>query len=166
MDENTRVTYLDVPVFIEFGNPNIDKIGYYLRLGVKVSIPVADNFSGNGNYTVKGFYPDYNVELVNIPELGFVLNDQMYTGNTNYELNSINISGLISGGVTFALSNSMILRAGAYYDYGFSDISKESTLGDQDRQIDVSHILENNESATYIRGFGFEVGIVLVKGVF
>jgi len=160
--ENTRVTYLDVPVFIEFGNPNIDKIGYYIKLGLKLSTPIADNFSGNGNYTVRGYYPDYQVELVDIPELGFVLNDPMFNNTPKYDLNSINLSGMVSGGITFPLSNSWILKAGAQYVYGFSDISKESDLTAKDRQVNVNHILENNDSGTFTRSFGVEIGLQYV----
>lgn len=163
--EDTRITYLDFPLFVEIGNPNIDKIGYFIRLGVKVSTPIADNFSGRGSYTVKGFYPDYGVTLENIPKLGFS-EFPMYTDDTNYELNPINISGMASGGFSLVLTTNWLFRAGIQYVHGFTDISKNVEMDNRARQTTRNHILENNDSGTFTKSLGIELGVQYTLGLF
>jgi hypothetical protein len=159
--EDTRISFLDIPVFIEFGNTNVDKLGFFLRLGVKLSTPLIDQFSGKGFYSIKGYYPKYGVELESIEELGFVNNALMYTGAPTYELNSLNISGMLSGGISLVFNTNWIFKAGVNYVHGFTDLSK-NIEPENYRQNNRNHLLENNQSATYIRSLGFEIGLQYV----
>jgi hypothetical protein len=164
--EDTRITYLDFPLFVEIGNPNIDKIGYFIRLGLKISTPIADNFSGTGNYSVKGYYPDYGVELEGIKDLGFVSNKAMFIGNSDYELNPINISGMASGGISLVLTTNWLFRAGIQYVHGFTDISKNVEMVNQARQTNRNHILESENSGTFTKSLGIELGVQYTLGLF
>lgn len=163
--EETQLIYLSVPLFLELGNANIDKTGYFLRFGVKVSTPISDAFSGSGSYNVKGYYPDYGLEISGVPELGFVSNAGMYTGDPMYELSPFVFSGFLSAGLTRPIANSWIARIGAQYIHGFNDVSKNNN-SNGDLNINKNHLLENTTSVTNTRLFGIELGIQYVITIY
>lgn len=160
MSEKTNLIYIDVPLFLELGNANNSQVGYFIRLGIKASFPLMNKFDGMGNYSIKGYYPEYDVEIAQeIPQLGFYHDEQLYSGQNKYEINSFNISGLISAGVSLPLDKKWILRLGANYTHGFLDISKEVSSANNEIETDVNHILENSQSPTLTRSLGVEFGI-------
>lgn len=160
VSEKTNLKFVDVPVFIEIGNVNAKEIGYYVRLGVKVSFPISDKFDGKGNCSIKDFYEKYGVELDPVASNAInPYNEQLYSGLKNYELNSYNLSGLIAAGVSLpVVEKKWIIRLGASYIHGFTDITKTSNLTDNMIQTDVNHILENDKSPTQTRSLGVEIG--------
>ncbi|MCD4665192.1 MAG: outer membrane beta-barrel protein [Bacteroidales bacterium] len=66
--EKLSVSYLDIPIFIEIGNVNLDKIGFYGRFGVKLSFPLLASFKPTGIFSYRGYYEQYHVELYDIDE--------------------------------------------------------------------------------------------------
>ena len=158
--EKLNVSYLDIPIFIEIGNPNIDKIGLYGRVGVKVSIPLSANFSPSGVASYRGYYPDYHVELYGIDELGFYTDSEIYQ-DVESKLNSVNVSAIVSAGATFPLSNYFILRVGANGNFGLLEISSEKRDDYEMTKYDgnYSKVLENPEKTT-TQSFGLEIGLI------
>jgi hypothetical protein len=169
ISEKTNVLFIDVPLFIEIGKVSAYRVGYYARFGIKASFPLSDKFEGMGNYSVKGYYENIEGDFVDceivteIPELGLYHNAQLYSGNKNYELNSINLSGFIAAGVSLpVVEKKWIIRIGANYIQGFSDITAPSNLTDNIIQTDVNHVMENDNSPTKTRFFGAEIGLQYV----
>ncbi|OQX77426.1 MAG: hypothetical protein B6D61_07190 [Bacteroidetes bacterium 4484_249] len=161
ISEKLKISYLDIPVFVEFGNPNIDKIGFYGRIGVKISFPLSQTFTPSGLASYEGYYQQFHVTLYDIPELGFYDNKSFYD-NTETGLNSINVSALLSGGVTFPLSNYLILRAGANANFGLMEISGQKADDYDNSKYDgnYSKLLENPNAKTTTQSFGLELGII------
>ena len=159
--EKLNISYLDIPVFIEFGNPNIDKIGFYGRVGVKISFPISQTFTPSGLASYEGYYEQYHVTLYGIDELGFYDNKSVYE-NTEMNLNSVNISALLSGGITFPLSNYLILRVGANANFGLMEISSQKADDYDNSKYDgnYSKLLENPNAKTTTQSFGLELGII------
>lgn len=161
--QDTRLFYLDIPVFIELGNPNTHSVNFYVRLGAKFSFPMSYDFSSSGETTINGHYPQYFVTLEEIPELGYESHKSVVILNDT-EIKPVNISLLLSAGVTFPLSDYFILKAGANLVYGISEISEEKLSA-----RDVSYFLGNCNSLlmspsgkTTTQSAGLEVGIIYI----
>ena len=115
----TSPMYVSVPLIFEFGNPNIDKIGYYADLGIKYSFLINENYTSSGSYTTKGTYEQWGVTLENVPELGFYNNKGM---ETNAALKNNNFSVVAGAGIFIPLSSSIIFKGGIVTNIGVSDI--------------------------------------------
>jgi hypothetical protein len=64
--EKIRLSYLDIPVFAEFGKLNRVAIGGFFRLGLKASVLVSKNLNYEGSYTATGRYDQWGVTLSNV----------------------------------------------------------------------------------------------------
>lgn len=161
MVEKTKVSYVDIPMFIEFSNITIDKIGFYGRAGLTVSFPLTKSFTSSGNASYGGYYDQYNVVLYGIPELGFDSNKPIYS-ETEMSLNLVNISAIFSGGITYPLSKYFIIRGGLNANVGLVEMSKVKAENYEKTKFDgnYSKLLENPNSTTLTRSFGIEVGLI------
>ena len=159
--EELNLSYIDIPVYLEFGNPNVDRIGFYGRFGIKTSFNVKSNFYGEGTYTSWGDYPECSVTLYNIPELGYYSDKPIYNNEESVNLNPVNFSLLLSGGVSFPISNYIILKVGANLNMGLSDISddKSDSNSSNNNPWEYKRLL-NNSSKSSIRSYGIEIGLI------
>ena len=160
--EKLQLSYFDIPIFLEFGNPNIDKIGFYGRVGVKISFPLSQKFTPSGTASYEGYYDQYNVTLYGIPELGFYSDKEFYE-NPEMSVASVNVSALLSGGVTFPLSNYLILKVGANANFGLMEISgQKQTVEDYEKSKydgNYSKLLES-PAKSMTQSIGIELGII------
>ncbi|MBW6459065.1 MAG: outer membrane beta-barrel protein [Bacteroidales bacterium] len=161
--ESTRITTLDIPVFLELGNANTSKVSYYVRLGVKISTPVAYNFTHSGSMSVSGNYAQYFVRLEGIPELGFVDNAPVIK-SSEYDLNPVNLSVLLAGGITIPVSDYIIFKLGADLNYGLMNISSyEQEVSKDPGFINIyNNLLTEPNSKTIWQSVGFEFGIIYI----
>lgn len=114
--------YLSIPLTIELGNPNINKIGYYVDLGIEYSLLINENNSASGTYTTKGTYPQWGVTLADIPELGFYTERNIEPGKY---LKKSNYSVKGGAGITIPLSGVVIFKLGLTGYLGLKDIGKK-----------------------------------------
>lgn len=158
--EETSISYFDIPVFLELSNMNIDKIGFYGRIGLKVSFPLSSSFTSSGLADYEGYYSQYYVTLYDIDELGFT-EKEIYQ-EPEVASNSVNISALISAGLTFPISNYFIIRLGANADFGLTDVSAQKATDYENTKYDGNYnkLLENPNAKTTIRSFGGEIGLI------
>jgi hypothetical protein len=160
VNEKTTIIYIEVPVFLEIGNTNYNKAGFFLQIGARFSYPVMNNLDGSGNYDIKGYYPDYETEISNVPELGFVDEAQLFNGEQKLKLNPVNISGTVSGGFSFPISEKLIIRISANYVHGFTDISKDEENLSANQVTNISHMMNTGESKVFTRSFGGTIGLI------
>jgi len=71
LKESLSLTYLDIPVRLCFGLPLKDRVTVYGKLGLTPSLKVGSSFEGEGRYDLVGYYPQWDVTLENITELGY-----------------------------------------------------------------------------------------------
>lgn len=169
MDESTDLMYFSIPLTLEYGSANVDVLGFYIDLGVRFSFLINDSYSFASNtvYTTEGYYNQYNILLYGIPELGFYENREVE--KTNSAVKSMNMSFHGAAGITYPLSNKIILKAGINTNLGLIDISdpKESVLDPSDPKYNYissdNSLTANPEAKTVTRFIGFEVGIYLNK---
>lgn len=124
LQESQSLTYLDIPVRVCFGEPTKGQMGLYVKLGVTPSIKIADKFQGSGKYTLKGYYPQWDVTLENIVELGFGSDLEYYTADNQPEANGFVLWGNAMLGGYLPLSGKLLLNAGVGVDVPFMALTK------------------------------------------
>lgn len=163
VSETMNVIALEIPLMMEIGNTNYTTSGFYLRFGLKPSIPVATSFSGKGNYRSTGYYQQYGALLEGIPELGFYNNKALYTGGIDHNLNLLDIIGTGSVGFSYPLPGKgfSMIRLGVTAGYGLLGISAKSNLDytEYPYQMDVNNLMHNNLSPTRNIFLGLELTI-------
>lgn len=161
ISESLNVSCLDIPLYVEFGNPNVDQIGFYGRIGLKMSFPISHKLTGDGSYSSWGHYPDCPVTLYDIPELGYYTDKPIYDEMEEPELKSVVFSALFSAGVSFPLSDALVLKAGANINLGLSELSEYKAGSDEDFEDygNYSKLL-NNPEKTSLKSYGIEIGLI------
>lgn len=119
VEKTSNPMYLSVPLIFEFGNPNIDKPGFYADLGLKYSFLINENYSYSGTYSTKGTYEQWNVTLENVPELGFYDNQNQ---EASAEFKKNNFSIVAGAGVFIPVSSVIIFKGGLVTNWGLTDI--------------------------------------------
>jgi hypothetical protein len=158
--EKTKISYFDIPIFLELSNTNIDKIGFYGRIGVKVSFPMSKTFTSSGLANYEGYYPQYYVTLYDIEELGFT-QSEIYQ-DTEMSLEPVIISAVISAGITFPISSYFIIKLGGNANFGLMEILSQKA-GDYDKTMydgNYNKLLKNPNAKTSIRSYGVEIGLI------
>ena len=158
--EETKASYFDIPIFLELSNTNIDKIGFYGRIGVKISLSVSKTFTATGLANYEGYYPQYYVTLYDIEELGF--NQSAIYQDTKMSLEPVNVSAVISAGITFPLSSYFILKLGGNANFGLMEISSQKAEDYDNTMYDGNYnkLLENPNAKTSTRSYGVEIGLI------
>ena len=129
--ERVSLTYLDIPLYLEIGRPNQTRLSGFFNAGLRASILVSNQFSGEGTFTSTGFYRYIdgalaNVNLYNIPVLNYFTNRDVYI-DPEYDLSRFVLWGSLSGGINVPLRrnvSNLILRIGARVDYTLLPVSK------------------------------------------
>lgn len=119
---NVNPMYLTVPLTFEFGNANINKIGYYIDLGFEYSFLVSEKNTTKVSYTAKGDYPQWGVILEDIPELGFYT-DENLESELNLQKSIYSIRG--GAGITIPISGVIIFKLGFAGHMGLNNIGKD-----------------------------------------
>lgn len=158
--EKTKASYFDIPIYLELSNTNINKIGFYGRIGIKIGLPVSKTFTSSGSANYEGYYPQYYVTLYDIEELNFT-QSEIYE-DTKMSLELVNVSALISAGITFPLSNVFILKIGGNANFGLLEISSQKAEDYEKTKYDGNYnkLLENPNAKTSTRSFGAEIGLI------
>jgi OmpA-OmpF porin, OOP family len=123
--ENQQVIFFEVPLTGQFKHKFNDKIGLLVTAGAKISIPVNATYKTTGGEIVtSGYYPQYNIELTDMPQHGFTTITQSHTGK--YSLNPAYMAIAELGG-TYKISERIDFYAGAYFNYGLNNLLKPDT---------------------------------------
>jgi len=108
------VSFLSLPLALNFTLPVGKKGGFFLQTGIYFSLPVIKNYSSSGTFTYTGFYPAYNVLLQDLPEYGFVSNAAVATDGTP-DLKPITIQGGGGAGFKYLFGKSIEVLVGVNY---------------------------------------------------
>ncbi len=155
MKEALSLTYLDIPVRVCLGQPAKDRIAAYLSLGLTTSIKVSSKFEGEGAYSLKGYYPQWEVTLENISELGFANDVKAYEG-LNPEVKSFDLWGSVAFGAYIPFGclaskphpSNVVLKAGLKCDGSLMSLSStKKTSSDMVFVPGESSLLSGNPKA-------------------
>jgi len=168
--EKTSMLYLDIPVYVEFGRPSLTKVAVFGKIGLKPSLLVSKNFTGEGVYSLEGYYPEWDVWLHGIDRLGFYDNQPAYT-EPEYKYKPFVLWATLSAGITIPLSSvekdilrKTVLRIGVKYDFSLmniSDATSESVIPWSSYQINQSNMLGGNGSKIHYVGLDFALMFTL-----
>lgn len=169
IENKSNPMYISAPLIFEFGNTNINKIGFYFNLGVNYSFLINENNSLKGSYTSTGEYVQWGVTLEDIPELGFYSQKNIESGDS---FQKTNFSALGGAGITIPISGVVIFKIGLAGSYGLKDIgnnlshkTEESPLSEESYAFRSKYINNtlavSKESKT--RYVGIEFGLYINK---
>lgn len=127
VDYTINPMYLTIPLIMELGNPNINKVGYYFDLGLEFSFLINENNKSGGTYSTKGKYPQWGVVLEDVPELGFYSAKDL---ESNQGMKKSNYSIKSGAGITIPLSGIIIFKIGVAGYLGLKDIGNKQAKND------------------------------------
>lgn len=161
LSERLSLNYLDIPIRICIGQPAREQVSVYAKLGVTPSLNIGTPaIDGKGTYGVKGYYPDWDVTLANIQELGFENGRNFYKENEVVtEINKFNLWANLTLGAYMPFKGSpVVLNVGFKLDYPILQVG-ETNFKDDTKQPHKWHTgLLNNGGKVLIPSF--EIGLV------
>ena len=133
LEESLSLTYFDIPIRLCFGQPAKERVTAYAKLGLTPSIKLGSTFEGTGKYSLKGYYPQWDVTLENVAPLDFGSDMDCYEG-VEPELKGFNLWGNVAFGAYVPIKGSyVVINAGVKLDYpimGIGTINTTNTLPD------------------------------------
>ncbi|MBD3583558.1 outer membrane beta-barrel protein [Flavobacterium selenitireducens] len=117
--EKQTIGFVTIPVMLTYLN---NANGFYIKAGGKIGLPVNSKFSSRFNLSTSGYYPQYNVELMDPAFMGFGTFDGINASGNDIET-EINYIASVELGVKLPIGKDNVY-AGFYFDYGLTDISK------------------------------------------
>ena len=125
LSEKLKLTYFDIPIRLCIGQPASDRVTAYFKLGITPSIKVSSKFDGEGTYSLKGYYPQWDVTLENIPELGFGNDIDCYKDDAEPNVRKFVLWGNVAVGVYVPFGKSgLVFNGGVKLDYPFMSLIK------------------------------------------
>jgi len=117
--ERQRVILLDIPLVVQFRYPINQKIKLLASVGANISMPLSETFKTNsGEIQTTGNYPQWHLELTDIPAEGFTTSTQSYYGKFSFKPVYM---GIIDAGMLYKLSEKLDLYVGGYANYGLNN---------------------------------------------
>jgi outer membrane protein OmpA-like peptidoglycan-associated protein len=122
--ETQRFIAAGVPLLVQYQSTGAGT-RWYLNAGGKIFFPSAASTQISAQQlTLSGYYPDYNINVSNLPQHGFgVLNNWKSTASTVLKPAAA-LSA--STGFSFGLSGGMRLSIGLFVDYGLTALKNKS----------------------------------------
>jgi len=122
--ETQRFFAAGIPLLLQYHTTGAG-VQWYFDGGGKVFAPFNSSIQVSAKQlTLSGYYPDYNIEVTNLPQHGFGTINGWKTTATGKLRPTVALSA--ATGVSFGLSPGTRLYAGLYVDYGLTNI-KEKT---------------------------------------
>lgn len=165
VEEEANLRYLDIPLMLHLGNSYTSfGVQAWIEAGLRASIRIKSSFSGSGTYSVHGYYPDYNVEVSDIPGAGFVT-DRPLPYSNSAEVNGFVLWGQLAAGLNIPLGKKLSLMLGVNGAYTLLPVSNgEKKGGGNFYELDENGLLQEkknllNGGDTRIVLAGIELGL-------
>jgi hypothetical protein len=121
ISEDQKLSYLNIPVYLNLRLPIKGKIGLFLQTGVNLAFLTGKDYTSNGIFTYKGYYSKYNVVLENLPQYGFPTN-KATTAQGSLGVKSFTVFAVASAGVDYFVAEKYQIALAATYNKSVSDI--------------------------------------------
>jgi outer membrane protein OmpA-like peptidoglycan-associated protein len=116
-----------IPVMAEYHTTG-EGLQWYIQAGTRIIIPMNATIKASApQLTTTGYYPDYNIEVGNLPQHGFSTTSN-WKGETTTTFKPT-ATASIATGISFPLGRDQRLYTGIYADQGLTGINKQT--GDQ-----------------------------------
>jgi OmpA-OmpF porin, OOP family len=164
--ETQRFFTAGVPVMVQYHTSGEKQ--WYINAGAKFLFPFSSTVKSSANQLkLSGYYPDYNIEVDDLPKHGFgtVANWQ---SNSKLVLNATATLSAATG-INFSVAHNMKLYTGLYLDYGLTNMKtgdgrNNSCVAYNSKNINDTKTLGAAEIADKARmlAYGIQVRIGLV----
>lgn len=119
-EEKGRMYAFEFPLGVYYKVPFSEKANMVAGLGGKLVVPVLSRYEvSSGTYAVRGYYPQTNVVIKDLPHHGFVNSDPYASGALKTKL-AFSVYGEL--GFNFSVSEKVMLYTGFYCNYGLTSI--------------------------------------------
>lgn len=141
--EKQSSAYLNIPVMGQYQLPVMEDSYFYVAAGGKIGIPINGSYKTSGaKYETSGTFEQLGgITITDRPGQGFY----EFSGRKVDEDLDFKVAFMLSleTGMKWALSESMYLYTGVYFDYGLNDIRK----GDKNQRFLVYEAPQNGKKA-------------------
>ncbi len=120
--EDQKLSYLNVPVYLNFRLPLMGEIGLFMQSGVNLAFLTGQNYSCNGTFTYKGYHSKYNVLLENLPQYGITTN-KTTSAEGKQGVKSFAFFAVASAGVNYNINEKFQLSFAGTYNKSLSKVS-------------------------------------------
>jgi outer membrane protein OmpA-like peptidoglycan-associated protein len=158
--EKQTALFLDIPLGVQHQYWFNEKNGLLAFAGAKVSIPVSSSYKvTSGSITTTGYYEQWNVELMDMPQHGFNTINDRFSGDVDLKTA---YSLFVDLGWLRKISEKVDLYAGGYVNYGINNLidSKNNLVYQSDGTYN-SILASANTNKVHSMTFGIKVGIRL-----
>jgi hypothetical protein len=160
ISESQILSVMTIPLNVVINIPVSGLINIFAEPGFNLTIPVKSDFTNIGLFTYKGYYPEYNVVLENLPNHGFATNSYISTDD-DLELKKVWFDATVYSGINFAVKPNFHISTGIVYSRSLSNISGYESADEYQLSSapgQVNSLMGGAEKVT-TKAFGFSVGI-------
>lgn len=164
---------VNIPLMIQF-HPENFKIPMYVNFGGKLHFPIKQTIESTAeNIQLSGYYPNFDLEITNLPKHGFGAINALNNTVINELKTAVSLS--VEIGAILKVEERNQLYAGFYLDYGITEIQKKSANVEEPiiaySSLGIKHAKINNELIEVIPlqdmvktlAFGVQFKYVFVK---
>jgi len=162
--ENNPFYTLSIPLLLQYHTTGNTQ--FYVNGGARVFFPFSQkNKITINQITTTGYYPDYNVELADLPQHGFSTTNNINNQSSSKLKTAVALSAEM--GVSFGLTEKLRLYTGAYLDYGLNNMLNKQTsettetLVDYYNQNQTNSVLKVNNMVNQAKLLGYGLQIKL-----
>jgi OmpA-OmpF porin, OOP family len=120
--ETQRLLAAGIPIMVQYHTAG-SGAQWYINAGTKIILPFNTRIKATADQvTTSGYYPDYNIEVNNLPQHGFGTVSN-WKGELKPDLKPT-ATASVATGISFKLSNTARLYTGLYVDYGLTNMRK------------------------------------------
>jgi outer membrane protein OmpA-like peptidoglycan-associated protein len=121
--ETQRYFAASIPVLLQYHTTD-EGVQWFFDGGGKVFVPFSTNVQASARQlALSGYYPDYNIDVSNLPQHGFGTIDNWKSSATAQLKPSVAVSA--ATGASFPLLPGTRLYAGVFVDYGLTSLLKK-----------------------------------------
>ncbi len=122
ISENQKISFLSIPATLILRYSTSEKLGFYLKPGLKFSIPLSKNYDGSGTFTYDAYYAAYPILLHGLDEFGFPANYRTEVSD-DLELKSFSMAMTLSAGASYSVNEKIGILFGVTFNRSLGNIS-------------------------------------------
>lgn len=171
VEEKSTSCFISIPLLFEFSNVAYNRVVPYGVIGIKPGIAIGNSFRVEGTYTTTGYYPEWDVVLHDIPELGLFTDREISDMSENQIKATALLSGRVAFGVMIPLSryvdysyNRNLIRVGAFCEYGKVFTKKADLDFEGAKYYPGQNNILSGSKVSMVQ-FGLELGFIIGKKI-
>lgn len=163
--EKQKTMMVDIPLALQFRQYFNHNVGFLASVGGKIAFPLKTTFesTGEGELKTTGYYPQYELELADMPSHNFSASSAVHKGDNKFNMAYFGIADL---GFLFKMTEKTDFYLGGYINYGLNNILKSSSSAEV-YQVDGVYngmLASNQTSKVTPISYGIKMGFYFAMG--